>query len=273
MSCVLTIPPYLEPVDLTEAKLHLKVETATTDDDTLITALIKSARETVEAGTGANMKRHRVMLASTFVLKLDCFPSCGYIDVPRVPLVKVTSIQYVDTAEATQTFSSASYDVDTASGRIWLGYNESWPSTLGHPNSVTVTFVAGMMASFTGADSGDLLTIKGRTFTNADRVRVLGLTISGGLPTGLSVDTDYFVIGVSGQTCQLSLTEGGSAVTLTANGSGLIGTDFGQFEALRSAIKLLVGHWYRNREEVITGTIAQQLPVSVQALIAAGMAA
>jgi uncharacterized phiE125 gp8 family phage protein len=37
---------------------------------------------------------------------------------------------------------------------------------------------------------------------------------------------------------------------------------------LKSAILLLVGHWYENREAVVTGTIATNLPHTVDTLIA-----
>jgi uncharacterized phiE125 gp8 family phage protein len=37
--------------------------------------------------------------------------------------------------------------------------------------------------------------------------------------------------------------------------------------ALKAAILLLIGHWYANREAVVTGTIATELPISVEALI------
>lgn len=39
-------------------------------------------------------------------------------------------------------------------------------------------------------------------------------------------------------------------------------------DPLKHAIKLLVGHWYENREEVVVGTIATPLPMAVGALIA-----
>ena len=37
--------------------------------------------------------------------------------------------------------------------------------------------------------------------------------------------------------------------------------------AIKQAILLLIGHWYRNRETVVTGTIAASLPLSVEALL------
>lgn len=38
-------------------------------------------------------------------------------------------------------------------------------------------------------------------------------------------------------------------------------------EDLRQASKLLLGHWYENREAVVVGTIATELPIGVDALI------
>lgn len=38
--------------------------------------------------------------------------------------------------------------------------------------------------------------------------------------------------------------------------------------AARQAVKLLVGHWYRNREAVVTGTITAELPQAVASLLA-----
>lgn len=39
-------------------------------------------------------------------------------------------------------------------------------------------------------------------------------------------------------------------------------------DALKAAIKLLVGHWFTNREGVVTGTIATEIPMAVDALLA-----
>lgn len=39
-------------------------------------------------------------------------------------------------------------------------------------------------------------------------------------------------------------------------------------ESLREAVVKLVGHWYANREAIVTGTIASELPLMVAALVA-----
>jgi uncharacterized phiE125 gp8 family phage protein len=246
------IPPYAEPVTLTETKNALKQDTDITTDDDLIQSRIASARNIVETDTGANVPRCKVMLVTTFDLTLHCFPwwnpltasPYSHISLPRVPLISVTSITYVDTAGTTQTMSSSLYVVDYAKGRIHLAYNESWPSTRSQPNAVTVRFVAGMAASFTAATT-DVLTVQGRAFTVGDRVRVVNS--GGALPTGLLANTDYFVIADG----KLSLTSGGSAVDITGTGSGThyiaSALDMASFRTLQTAVMQKVASFYMNR--------------------------
>ena len=63
----LVTAPASEPVSLTEAKAHLRLDSA--DDDSLITALIRSARETAEA------HMRRALVSQTWRLSLDRFPA------------------------------------------------------------------------------------------------------------------------------------------------------------------------------------------------------
>jgi len=74
---------------------------------------------------------------------------------------------------------------------------------------------------FTGLAATEVLTSPGHTFVNDDTVRLYAVPGST-LPTGLSAGTTYFVIGVSGNTFQLSATQGGAAINITVDGSGLI---------------------------------------------------
>ena len=160
--------------------------------------------------------------------------------------------------------SSSDYVVDQFNGKIGLAYSEVWPTTRPDYNAVTVRFIAGIMASFTAATT-DICTFQGRAFTVGDRVRLMNS--GGALPSGLSSLTDYFVLALD----KLSLTSGGGVVDITGTGTGThyVGVDLQSFETLRSAMKLLVGHWYFHREAAVVGTITQQLPMAVDALIAA----
>lgn len=142
MPCVLATAPAAEPLSTAEAKAFLRVDVS--DDDTLITALVKAAREIIESWTG------RAFISQTWDLYLDRFPWC--IELRKAPVTAVTSIQYVDPAGTLQTLSPALYQVDLKStpARIIPVYGQMWPVTRTQLNAVTVRFVAG------SADANDL---------------------------------------------------------------------------------------------------------------------
>ena len=143
MSWKVTTEPTVEPVSLDEAKNHLKIDDFT-DDDTLITSLITTARQWCEGF------QNRAFITQTITVKLDKFPSGSKpIRLPQPPASVVTSITYIDVDGDTQTLAASVYDVDTSSepARIALAYNQSWPSIRGDINSVTIVFVAGYGAA------------------------------------------------------------------------------------------------------------------------------
>lgn len=78
MTYILTGPASGEPLSLTEAKTHLRVET--NDEDTLISDLIAAARAHLEAVTGL------VLLTQQFRLALDEWPEAGVIQITRTPV-------------------------------------------------------------------------------------------------------------------------------------------------------------------------------------------
>ncbi len=139
MSLVQTIAPSEEPVSLDEAKAQCNIESDFVEDDTLLEALIAAARESCEARTG------RQLAQATFALRLSGFPCEDIIELPKAPLVSVSSIAYVDGDGETQTLSTDVYEVDpyTTPGRVVLKYGQVWPTTRDQRNAVTITFVAG----------------------------------------------------------------------------------------------------------------------------------
>lgn len=139
MSLVQTIAPTTEPISLTEAKAHCRVETDFIEDDDLIEAFIAAARESCEARTG------RQLVQATYALRLLDFPCEDVIELPVPPLVSVSSITYVDGDGTTQTLSTDVYEVDpyTTPGRVVLKYGQVWPVPRTQRNAVTITFVAG----------------------------------------------------------------------------------------------------------------------------------
>ncbi len=129
------------PVSLADMKLHLKVESDETKDDTLITTLISAAT------TYCQEFQHRSYVTQTRILYFDEFPLM--FSVPYPPLISVTSIQYVDTDGDTQTLDSGEYRVDTGNqpGRITEAYNSTWPATRAVTNAVILTYSAGYGAA------------------------------------------------------------------------------------------------------------------------------
>ena len=130
-------------VSLKDVKRHLNIETS--DDDRLLTDYTLIATRNLEHDT------NRSFINKTYVMKLDCFPdyySVGYhndIVLPKAPLSSVTSITYTDENEASQTWASSKYNVDTDSEppRVEPAYQETYPTTLNINHAVTITFVAG----------------------------------------------------------------------------------------------------------------------------------
>ena len=134
-------PPTIEPISLDEAKAHLRFYVNHEED--LIRSLITAARMYCETYTGKSF------ITQTLRLTRDTFPDYreGYeFRLPRPPLLTVTSIQYTDTASATQTVSSSLYVVDPAPevGRIGLAYGETWPTdAIEQIGAVKVNYTAG----------------------------------------------------------------------------------------------------------------------------------
>jgi len=133
--------PTSEPIRLDDVKVHVRVSSTVTDEDTLLGDFISTAVEYVENFI------HRRLLSQTWALTLDGFPAC--IDLPFPPVSSVTSITYVDTSGTTQTLAASSYTTDLPSGpyapmaRVYPAYGVSWPSTRDQASAVTVTFICG----------------------------------------------------------------------------------------------------------------------------------
>ena len=136
-----TTAPAAEPITLSEAKSHLRVDTST--DDTLITGYITTSREWVEDYID------RALITQRLVMTLDTFPE--EIELPRPPMIAsgtataVTVTFVTGEAGGTAVLATTDYRVDRDStpGIIRNTYAGSWPSHLIDKNSVTVSWWAG----------------------------------------------------------------------------------------------------------------------------------
>jgi len=168
--------PATEPVSLAEAKLHLKIETADTADDTLIAILIAAARESAEQFT------RRAFIAQTWELQKDCFED-GEIQLRKTPVQSVTSIKYYDVNGVEQTLATTVYGLNQADepNEVYLKYGQLWPQVRGEENDVKIRFVAGYTTVPSSVKAAILL-IVGHLYENREDV-VIGRQVND-LPKG-----------------------------------------------------------------------------------------
>lgn len=137
MGLTLVTPPTGEPLALSVAKAHLRVDSD--DEDVLITGYIQAAREYVERATG------RALYTQTWDYTVDDFPYPDPIRLPRAPIQSISYLKYYDSGGVLSTLDSATYifDPSSAFGELALAYNATWPAYQLRRNAITVRFVAG----------------------------------------------------------------------------------------------------------------------------------
>jgi uncharacterized phiE125 gp8 family phage protein len=129
-----------DAVSLDEVKLNCRVARESTGFDPWFKDEIKAGTNFVQDQTG------RQLINATFDLQLDYWP-CGLepMYLPRAPLSSVSSITYLDTDGASQTWASSKYRVITSTtpGKVTLGYQKNYPALYAVAGPITVRFVAG----------------------------------------------------------------------------------------------------------------------------------
>lgn len=140
----LIFPPAKQPIELEEAKLHLRVDV--NEDDRLIEALIKAGTKYAEKFMG------RALVDQTWDHYLDAFPT-GYIEIPRPPLIEVIGVFYMSGSETEFT----DYVVDDASepARVYLPASGTWPTVDNQRNAVRIRFRAGYV-DYSSSPPGDV---------------------------------------------------------------------------------------------------------------------
>lgn len=130
-------PPQL-PITIEQAKAHIR-STSDTEDEILET-YINAALEWAEERT------NRAIAQRSYLVVNDKFPLTGWWALPLGYVDSITSVQYIDTNGATQTWSSANYELDNASdyqARLRPVPAQSWPSIGEYLSAARVTMVAG----------------------------------------------------------------------------------------------------------------------------------
>lgn len=157
--------------------MHLRIDDGDTSQDDLITALIQATREHAEAVL------RRALVSQKWELVLDQFPGYGFfasaiwapfgfgassgfgdylttgysviatrgneIELPVPKLIRVNTVEYVDTGGNTQLLPDTEYIAGSASepARIAPAYSKWWPPTRAQIEAVKVTYQCGYGAA------------------------------------------------------------------------------------------------------------------------------
>lgn len=134
MTLILTGPALGEPVTLTEAKSHLRLETS--DEDALINSLIKAARAHCEALTGL------ALMTQNFRLLLDGWPETRVIQIPKSPVQTIDSVSVYNIEGVPQpvTLSGIALDGHARPARLLL---KEMPTSAQEINGIEIDFTAG----------------------------------------------------------------------------------------------------------------------------------
>ncbi len=137
---VLLTPPAIEPLTLSEAKAHLRLDGS--NEDALISNLIVAARQMCEEMTG------RSLIQQSWRLWLDANPP-ALIVLPRPPLLSIAQVNVFAEDDTSSLVSAADYFVDTQSqpARIALKSGAQWGRSVRAQNGLRIDYLAGYGAA------------------------------------------------------------------------------------------------------------------------------
>lgn len=134
----------LEPVQLSEAKAHLRVDESFNDDDVYIRMLIKAARERAEAYTG------RAFVQKTYNLYLTEYASA--VELPNEPISTVDEVKYLNSAGTWVALASLTdYVLAKSNTGVQVILNDiSALSTTENVDKIKIKYTCGVYANVAG---------------------------------------------------------------------------------------------------------------------------
>ena len=243
------------PYNLQEFKDHSRI--IGTDDDASVLAYMLAAIANAEAYTW------RPIGKQVWKLFLDAEEFTSYLFISKSPVISVDSIQYYDATNTLQTLSTNAYEVSLNDDPCRIKVN-TMPQIYNRLEAVCITFTCGYAANVGNATLCTAADIATNTLTknahNLTKGTPLFITDAGTI-TGIETNTTYYALPVTANTFKITQTPGGTAINLT--GDNTTPPTYQQFAAippmLTAAIKLIFGHLYEHREDVVIGTILAEL--------------
>lgn len=140
MALVLTSGPAIEPVTVTEAKAHLRVDGSA--EDVLISSLILTSRLHLEASLDL------ALITQSWTLVLDRWARGSDIEIPMSPLLSVNAVRVKKADGSFTVVPATSYVVDIASRPARIVWNATVKPDPGVPaNGIEIDFTAGFGAT------------------------------------------------------------------------------------------------------------------------------
>lgn len=143
----LLIPPAAEPISLSDARAHLRLDATGSPpshpDDALVESLITAARQHLDGKHGI---LGRALVTQTWRLKLGGWPSSRRIALPLAPFQSVAAINYRDEDDVLQPFAATSYSAhrdEMERGMVTIHSDVLLPRTRDRVDAVVVDFVVG----------------------------------------------------------------------------------------------------------------------------------
>ena len=142
-----TIPPTVEPVTLTEARVQCQMSPDDTSQDVRLMGFVAAARGMAEQETGQRL------MPQTWELYLDAWPADDRIELPQLPVRSIASVKYINTAGMLTTVDPAAYRLDQRALRAVVQpvYGGAWPTDVRSDDEgvIFVAYVCGLAASAT----------------------------------------------------------------------------------------------------------------------------
>jgi uncharacterized phiE125 gp8 family phage protein len=132
----MTSGPSLEPVTVSEAKAHLRLDSSA--EDLLIASLILTSRLHIEAALGL------ALISQAWTITLDGWPDGDAVVLPLRPVQAIEEVRVRDAASDAVIVDPESYALDgqgVPARLIWRG--AVWPASQNKPGGIEIDVVAG----------------------------------------------------------------------------------------------------------------------------------
>ncbi|MEM8987910.1 MAG: phage head-tail connector protein [Pseudomonadota bacterium] len=141
MTITVTTPPAEEPLTLSDAKAHLRVDAS--DEDAYIADAVVAARRAVEARTGLTL------ITQTLTWTFDEFPEGAVLALPAGPVQSVTAVRSYDADGVASVYGASNYTLDggAQTPRVVRKAGAVWPTPGRNALGGAVEFVAGFGAA------------------------------------------------------------------------------------------------------------------------------